>query len=667
MGAMFRDRRDMAAALGDDYINTRNIPDMVSKLRPEGDVVPWQPNAADGNKRAVHIFTGKTVTQHALDRAMDNLDAIVGDTLSPEDAANIKEMLSGGREAQMTGGPMEELVIPKELADTLNEFRDKDAESRIDEIAQTLQGRWKQWTLFNPARFAKYYINNVTGDADALLATPAGKGVAKNIPRAFGEVRKMLKDRQLTGTLAEALEKGVIQSSLVMQEIQSMGPLAQAAFRPDADPNALLKPLKVAKDAGGKYFSAVQKFAQLRENAFRYAAYLHYKSEFAKGKTLLEMGYGASPPAMIDAISDPDDKAARMARDLMGDYGAISERAKQMRKRFIPFVSWIASNTTRYNGLFRNAYLMGRDTSKAKGVALGAYTAASLGVRMFALYGAVNLFNNMMFGDEEDQLGTEERIRLHVILGKWGDEILSMRFSGALSDYLAWFGMEDAGAVFAEVQAGRASYADILKEMVQAAPNKIGNSISPVFKLPLELVTGQKFYPDIFNARPIRDGMRHVGESFSMDYPIAEIQKMFGKSSPTRPLGRTAAGALLHGRDPGEIAYDTIRGKAFKYIAHETGSAGGFSGGGKSEALYNLRKSRRIGDKRSEELAKKALAQYKGGGTSFAKSIARARPLGMFPNKKLRYMFLRTLSPKEKSMLTRAQKWYHRDSGMRGS
>ena len=128
----------------------------------------------------------------------------------------------------MQGGPMEELVLANEISDTLNEFYDQPVTSVIDALAIQATGRWKQWTLFNPARFAKYYLNNGTGDTDALMATKAGKGVVKKLPQAFREVHGMIYGKKVpTGALQEALQKGVIQSSLVMQEVRSMGPAGQ--------------------------------------------------------------------------------------------------------------------------------------------------------------------------------------------------------------------------------------------------------------------------------------------------------------------------------------------------------------------------------------------------------------------------------------------------------
>ena len=650
LSAVSKRRRFLADTLGDQYINPQSTRQLVERYGEEDGLTIWQPDSHDGKSRAVHIFTGKTVTEHVLDRAVDKLDQVADGIMEPEQIAELKDMLQNRNDIRMIGGPMEELVIPQEVADTLNDFHDEGAANMLDALTIETVGRWKQWTLFNPARFAKYYLNNMTGDFDALLATPAGIGVARKIPQAWREVKAMIKTNELTDGLRESLDKGVVQSSLVMQEITARGDLARESFRPTK--------VKGVLKYGSKYFDTVQNIARVRESAFRYAAYLHYKEEFAKGKTLDEIGYGASPPWMVEGITDPIDKAARMARDLLGDYGSIPHRAKWARTRMIPFVSWIASNTTRYNNLFLNAYRTGRDTSKAKGVGMGTVAAGSLLGRMFIFYAAVNLFNNFMFPDEEESLGTEERLRLHLILGKWGDEVQTLRFQGALSDYLGWFGLEDAGALLSEVQKGRASVPDVIKAIAKAPFNKIGQAVTPTIKIPLELGLGMQFFPDMFEPRKIRDPIRHFSRNFSLDAPTAHAMKAFGKSAPTKSLAKTAAGILIYSRDPGQIAYDVIKAKEYRFLEKETGASGGGRMNPKSKALYNWRRAKKMGDKRSEELALKELRKYPRSGKSLRSSIKRAAPLGAL-TKNLRRKFIRTLSPKERDQLRRATQHYN--------
>lgn len=134
---------------------------------------------------------------------------------------------------------------------------------------------------------------------------------------------------------------------------------------------------------------------------------------------------------------------------------------------------------------------------------------------------------------------------------------------------------------------------------------------------------------------------------------------MMGQPAPTRSLAKTIAGAVVYIKDPGEISYDTIRGKAFDFIRRETGSSVAGRTGGKSAALYNYRVAKRRGDETSVRLAMDELRKYPKAGRSLRQSMKRAAPLGMFPSKKLRGKFLRTLSPRERDQLSRATRWYN--------
>ena len=78
----------------------------------------------------------------------------------------------------------------------------------------------------------------------------------------------------------------------------------------------------------------------IRENMLRLAAYRWFKQALKDGQRV----YGASKPAEIDAIDRPDDKAAKLARELIGDYGNISSAGQYIRRRLIPFYSWMEIN-----------------------------------------------------------------------------------------------------------------------------------------------------------------------------------------------------------------------------------------------------------------------------------------------------------------------------------
>ena len=154
---------------------------------------------------------------------------------------------------------------------------------------------------------------------------------------------------------------------------------------------------------------------------------------------------------------------------------------------------------------------------------------------------------------------------------------------------MGWFGFEDAGAAFAEIHAGRASYDDLIWAIVKGPTNKIGQSISPMYKVPFEIFLGKQFFPDVWNPRSIKERDRHAAQTFSLGYPLAHVKKALGEPSPTKPLDKTVTGALVNFREPGQIAYDNIRSIAFTWVKKEKGKSVSSSLSEKSKALYNYR------------------------------------------------------------------------------
>ena len=121
--------------------------------------------------------------------------------------------------------------------------------------------------------------------------------------------------------------------------------LYQDSTKARSDVNAPRKAMKA-------YWETVVNFTVYREAMFRYAAYLYYKGIFTSGGA----EYGASKKSEVDALKDPLDKAAKVATELLGDYGNISALGKELRETTIPFYSWLEINFKRYTQLTKNAF-----------------------------------------------------------------------------------------------------------------------------------------------------------------------------------------------------------------------------------------------------------------------------------------------------------------------
>ena len=509
--------------------------------------------------------------------------------------------------------------------------------------------------LINPRRVLKYNINNFSGDVDAVIA--GNPRALRHMPRAIKELYAvMLKGETPSERYREAVERGVFDSGLTVQEIPDINLLSE--FEQLINPPKVTQPGRFALSKYMKVWRALKRFTQFRENWLRYASYLDYAERLEGGEDMSSIGYGAARRDMVDAIRDDKDRAALLARELVGDYGAISHFGKGIRRSIIPFYSWMEINTKRYWRFGINAWSQGvgegLKTSGIIGASLGLRTTAYLGLRMTVLYGMVQIWNNLFFGDEEDEMRVEDRVRLHLNLGRDANgDMRLVRFQGALSDFLGWVGFDDAVAGIVEVEKGRATYSDVVKKMAKAPVNKIASGLTPVLKMPLELTTGLSYWPDVFRPRPIRDRGRHAARLFSVEN---EYDLIFDR--PSRGFGRSISETIISRRNVGEIAYGRIRGMAFDFTRRLRGSEG-FSSFNteRSRALHTFRLAKRFSDVSAAKKARSALTELGVTGKDLQRSIKRAHPLGGIPLKH-RGRFLSSLTVRERKSLELANSFY---------
>lgn len=640
--------------LGQKYADTRDMTGLIRLgLAPENHVA-WQPNAPDANGRAFTLFTAKTVTEHAVDRVAAVLSS--GMDLPAQVAAEVNAAFQAQvRDALTVGGPQYQMVLPEELAATLTNFRDPHIEGIFDALVATPLAWWKRWVLINPRRVIKYNLNNMSGDLDAVIA--GNPRAIKRMPQAIKELHAvMIKGEAPSARMREAIERGVFDSGMSVQEIPDINEFAQ--FEALVNRQKFTEaPTRFALRHLLKVWRALQRYTQFRENWLRYAAYLDYADRLEAGDTMEKVGYGASNRHMVDAVSDPKDRAALLARDLVGDYGDISRYGQILRKYAMPFYSWMEVNLKRYWRIFGNAYAQGIGRGLATtgflGATIGAKRSAWLVVRVGILMVLVNLWNLLLFPEQEDELDANDRARLHINLGRWGGESHVLRFQGAFSDFLGWMGYPDVAAVMADVVKGRAGFGEVVETIAKAPVKKVLTGLTPMIMLPVEYLSGQKYWPDVFNPRSIRDPLRNVFATFSLEH---EYDLVLGK--PSRGYLSSLKGTVVYSQEPGEIAYNRIRGMAFDHLEKVRGEAGrSASITARSTALYEWRLAQRYGDKDAERSAFEKMRSLGMTVDNRIASIRAASPLGMLPIAE-RARFRRTLTAKEREALDLANDWY---------
>ena len=642
-------RSIMQTVLGRNYIDPSNAEELTKRLAPEG-YTTWQP---DEGKL---LFTVKTLPEHVIDGMLQKING-----LAPEgvDASAFAAELSKARTMMAMGGDRYTMILPEEVAATLNQLRHPHHGPLFEFLVETPVALWKRWVIINPRRWLKYNLNNQVGDLDAVLA--GNPRILKRVPEAAKELYRVMRGQaKPSDRYEEAIERGVFDSGISIQEIPDIN--AFASFERFATDSK--KPTKLAMSVLRKAWAALQGSTQWRENVFRYAAYLDYADRLDAGEAQASIGYGASLPDMVDAVSDKRDRAALLARDLIGDYGAISHFGTGIRRTVMPFWSWMEINTKRYKRLTANAYSqgVGKGLKVGTGLALaaGTRTTARLAVQAMLIYGVIQLWNSLFFPDEEDDLDDMQQAQLHIILGRNQDgEVISLRTQGALSDALSWFGFQQTAEAYKEYERGRGSLAEVLSQPAKTTINKIATSVSPVISVPVESAMGKKLWPDVFNPRPNRDPWRNVASTLSLENEYDALA-----DKPSRGYARSWADAVFYRRDPGEIAYNAARSITFNWLQRTKGQEGSSSyTTPRSRATYDYKKAMTYGD---DEAAQKALEEMAGYGMTVKDldaSIKRASPLGPIP-KKDRKAFVEGLSDQERKTMIRGIEWYQQTFGV---
>jgi hypothetical protein len=580
-------------------------------------------------KKGTIMYPSNTVSEQAMEEYLEGVRELM-----PEEF----------REALVVGPKRQEWVIPKELAKTLDQLTPQAAKG-FDRLAQAGVSSWKQYILHMPLRFLKYNVNNASGDVDFIMA--ANPGIFKKVKSAVTDIYKLhWKGAPPTGDVKDAMERGAIGSGWRQSEL------------PDIASDEFFGWITgERKGLIDKYWSFVRKISDVREDSARLAVYRFVMERWNSGKPW----YGASNPNRIDALPSVEDKAAKITRELMIDYGKTTEFGDFMRRRVVPFWRWAEGNFGRYMQLMRNIPVNEGDSQASAAARIAASAAAGTAVRtsvkwlpkLVFFYGMAQIWNHLFFPDEEEELGNA-RNQLHLILGRNPDgSIQTWRIQGSLSDVLSWVGAEDLPNDLRQVLSGKAGVTDKLDEAWRAGFSRLINSAQPFAKTGVEALMNRTFFPDATHPRPVRDKMEHVARLFS----LGNVYKWMA-GIPQAKTEKDLASLISYTVDPGEAAYNTTRQMAIEWMKKQGKDTPSIIPNERSNYLYYHKQALRYGDK---NLAEKWLKRYYDAGgkaEGLATSIRNTHPLHSLGRQ--RSEFMKTLSPSEKAVVDRAEKWYQK-------
>ena len=546
-------------------------------------------------------------------------------------------------------GRSEEWVVKEGISKTLNEFRPAMSDSLPAKMSKGMLTTWKQWILMNPFRVIKYNINNMSGDLDIAMAYDP-KIITGYFMQAFKDLWAASQGKA-SETLMEELsgltKRGVIGSGMTAMDIPELSDVKSVKGLVDFFDGK-------SKNALSRWWSMSKRLSTLRENILRLAANRYFLDRLGRG----EIVYGASRKEEVDAIESREDKAAKLARELIGDYGNISHAGQYIRERMIPFYSWLEINAPRYVRLFRNLRHEGSGGIGAMGGVL-AWKTTKLAVKASALMGLVMLWNAAFFPDEEDELQETGREQLHMILGRRADgSIMTLRFQGALSDALSWFGMSNPVEQARKVVSGTKGAGDLARDVGKATPLRLFQGFRPEPKLLYETLSGQSFFPDPLHPRPIRDTAEHILRTFSLDrlYNQASGKPKEGGSWATQ-MYRDIQSLALNEADPGEQAYYTSRKYIFDWLDKQGKEKPVAMPTNRSNSLYYYKQALKFGDFDAAEKYLKKYQEMGGKLHDVQGSIKRVHPLASLRLAD-RYKFKASLSPEQRETLSLATAWY---------
>lgn len=585
----------------------------------------WQP------ERGRYFYPAKTITEKTLNDFLSGSRSLTADDF---------------RQAFAMGAQKPEWVLPDRVAATLDNMNRHPESNALGELSGTINQAWKKWQLFNPKRLAKYVINNQSGDLDIVMAYRPE--ILSELPAAEREMWAVAKGGKTSPIIQEARAHGVLDAGWTAAEI------------PDVHQHAALARLepgnrgKLQKLWDG-YWGTAANLARWREGALRLASYQWFKKQLASGKTGL---YGASRVPEIDAVAGLENKAAKLSRELIGDYGNVSQAGRWIRERMIPFWSWMEINAPRYYRLLKNIPKEAGGGSYA-GIARSAGSTVARSVltpaKMAAMYGLITLFNNSSPNRRKmaQELG-DTKGQLHLVLGRdENGKVQSVRFQGALSDALSWAGLEDAPEDIAKLASGERTIGDQAKEMALAAPEKIVGASLPIPKAVAETAGSFSLYPEPFNPRPIRDRWQHLARGLSMGEMYDYAAGIPQRASSPQDVVRSA---VLYTTDPQEQAFFATRRLANEFVEQRGGERKPFGFTEKQNALHYFKLA---SQQNNEKLARKWWGAYTRLGGKYENamdSIDSLSPTGGLTIKQ-KTEFLASLKGEKKKMAEEAERW----------
>lgn len=442
----------------------------------------WQPRPGRSFFRAISV--PERVYNAILDGVADEMGL---------DESSFRTVLALGR-------PNEQMVLPDDLVKQLSD-QEKSAPSGgfvegIDRMAIAVQKAWKAWsTGISPKRFLSYNIRNAFGDGDVVIA---------GIPGAFLETKGAVRElwdywngkSAITPRIKKWRDLGVLDSGFAAQEAPRLKQLPAFERFYENRGNVALRAMR-------GYYNTLNTATNFRESVMRLTTAERHSKMLRSGDL---SNFGASNKKVIKALikaHGTDVAAAKLARDIVGDYGNRTVMGRFLASRLLPFWSFQEINLHRYPRIAINAATAGDVSTLAKLPVMAAYRMVLMS-RLAWLYAGLWMWNNLVFPGKEADNERWIRQNPHLNICRRPDgSTITFNNLGAFGELMEWFGVNTMLALRDRVESGQMTTAQLLEEAAKDPINKAVQSVRPDFKLASEVTTGTSTFPDVTSRRSV--------------------------------------------------------------------------------------------------------------------------------------------------------------------
>jgi len=572
-------------------------------------------------------------------------------------------------------------VIPEDLADGLNNFQPYDKmkipEAGIGQLIHRIGSLSRFLLLFSPENFSGYFGVNALGDFNkAAVFFPKAVFDAERNARMM-KVALDTADGRFSEIGSSALYYRVLDSGMYMRDIEGLRDIfGNDEFLysflnrvdPKSDFDKYATKVEKAFKYMGKYTDVVSKINQIRENFQRLVVY-DYVLEKANEGEYLE---GVTPEYIREGVKRLGNEAyaARIARDAIGDYGNLSENGLAMRNTLVWFYGFIETNNTAYFNFFRNAairalpegfdgnfknpseryeWLYRASLNISKNAAMAAAPA-------MLLIGAAAV----AFPDEVEEIMDSMSDRggpLVIPIGKKDPEtgyIPTVSYADTFFDFLSWIGIENPYKVGSVVSGQRSPVDVVVDAPIMGAKKMLGSMTGPLQMT--SVVTGQAYFPDIFNPIPIE-----------RDQAVANMMGLGGTYQWVTGKPKRGAGEVISMLprvryvSPGEASYRYTQ-KLVNDIRKKNGMSVlsfDIERSPRDYAKYMYRKSIQYGDKKSADRWLQEFIEQGGKKKSLRYDMKTTDPFsGLRGTGVSKGRFLSDLNPVDRKVVLDGEKWW---------